>query len=306
MSQVTRGKGEAAATMVVRRAEPQIGEPEGLRMPIALENPMTGQLLDHARANLETFKNGPAELLSTARHHQFLGKKIALCGAGPSLRKHVQLIDGVDHIWGANSAAPYLAAQGVAITAAIGIDQTERMVEDWRDPPDVPHYVASTAHPSLVRHLLDRGRRVVFIHNLCGFVGENEHYQLDWPETFVLNSGATVVPRAMNLLGHLGFVRVDVYGADCWFDDGVVHANGEDVAAAFGNTMLMQGTVDGRRFITRPDLLMSAVDLARQVRINPGHIRLMGDTLAVLLLDKTDEDLDLVMRRLAPGEQPPT
>jgi hypothetical protein len=234
----------------------------------------------------------------------FSGQTLALCGAGPSLDP--ALIRGVDKVWACNSALPWLISHGAHVDAGVGIDQTPCLLREWTDPPDVTYYVATTCDPALVVHLRDHGRRVVFLHNFVGWgQDEREHYNEDWPPAFMVGEGATVVSRSIGLAAWMGFERIDVHGADCAFAEGdVAHANGETSAEAWGAPVIMSGEVNGRIWRTRPDMLMSAVDLARRTQQSQGHVRLIGDTLAVALLGKGDAYLDEVMRRLKPGEVP--
>lgn len=287
----TRGK--AVAGMVVNRVP---------RLAIELRNPVTEKLPSYARANLEIQKAHGIVMVQPGAH---AGEKLALCGAGPSLRP--DLLGRVDQVWACNSAVPYLAAQGARVDVALGIDQTPGLLREWAEPIDALYYVASTCDPELVLHLLDRGRTIQFFHNAVGFEGEIEHYNEDWPPGFMLGHGATVICRAIGLVEWQGFERVDIHGADCAFgEDGAVHANGDSPAVAYGKPLVMQGEIDGRRWVARPDMLIEAVNLARRSQHSMGRIRLMGDTLPVALLGKSEESLNQVARLLQPGEQPPT
>lgn len=295
MPSAVSARGDSSATMVVRRAKPR-----GMREPMTLTNPEHGNYEDFAMANLKLLvKHG----LGAPKADEFHGKVLALCGAGPSLAS--EPIYEADEVWGCNSAVNWLQENGHAPTAAVGIDQTEQMVKDWATTPDVTHYIASTVNPKLTEHLLARGRTVKFFHNLVGWgEGEIEFYNsAPWPASFMMGGGATVLSRTIGLAAWMGFRRIDVYGADCAFTDGIAHANGETIEDAFGHTSVMEGVVDGRTWHTRPDMLMCAVDLVRLARKYPGRIRLMGDTLPVALLGFEDAYLDQVIRRVEPGEQ---
>ena len=288
-------------TSVETSANPQ-PEPKQL-MGVELKNPVSDRLREFAFRNRVLVGPNP----EMVRKHTFLGQTLALCGAGPSLDpKHVR---GTTHVWACNSALPWLIQQGVEVSAGVGIDQSPGLLREWSDPPDVTYYVATTCDPELVGHLIDHSRRVVFMHNYVAWSeyadDEFGHYNNDWPPAYMLGTGATVVPRVIGLAAWMGFERIDVHGADCALGDGdIAHANGETAVQAFTNPVLMGGEINGRNYRTRPDLLMAAVDLARAVQSNPGHVRLIGDTLAVALQAKPDAYLDEVVRRLKPGEIP--
>lgn len=290
-------KGNAAAVMVVKRA------PKGIHVPIALHNPHDNEMEDFARANLRTYMSDP-DSFGWVEQGAFKDQVLALCGAGPSLAK--DRIYPADQVWGCNSAIKWLHEHGKAPDAAIAIDQTEGMLKDWADPPDVTYYVATTVNPKLIAHLREHDRRIVFFHNLVGFDGEVDFYNSHpWPPSFLVGTGATVVTRTIGLAAWLGFRRVDIYGADCCMDGDVAHAGGETIAEAYGAPMVMECEMFGKKWLARPDMLMSAVDLAKVVRDHPGKVRLMGDTLPVALMGMDDAFLDSVICRTDSEGKPP-
>jgi len=273
------------------------------RIAIQLANPVQ----EHLRAYITT--NRATEPLEVVQPNVFTGKSLALCGAGPSLRD--ETIRGADEIWACNSALPYLVASGAKVTGGVGIDQTPGLLREWGDPPDVPYYVASSCDPYLIQHLQAKGRRVIFFHNHVGCDSDEgaefDLYNETWPYMAMVGEGFSVVSRTIGLAQWMGFERVDVYGADCCFGpDDLAHANGDSAETAYHRPMLMEATMGDRHWRTRPDMLMDAVHLVRRARRASGVIRLMGDTLPVWLLGKPETFLDLVCRRLAPGELPPT
>jgi hypothetical protein len=271
---------------------------------IEMRSPVGNHLQAYATANVKT------RPLRVALEDAFKGETLALCGAGPSLPDH---INGVDRIFACNSALPWLVERGVPVTAGVGIDQTRGMITEWADPPDVPYFLASTVDPELVKHLQSHGREVVFFHNCVGFKDEFKWYCEHWPGTYLVGRGWTVVGRFIGLAEWMGFERIDIYGADHAFSGAAprgtpagahdtTHANGTLASEAYTEPLIMEGEIDGRVWRTRPDMLMAAVDLARQVNESDGRIRLMGDTLPAALLDKDDAFLDQVIRSLAPDE----
>lgn len=301
------GTGDARVVMGVIRAgtatpeivsHPAPIEPVRPRMAIELTNPVQDRLRDFIIENRKT------DPLLVCEQNIYAGQTLALCGAGPSLRD--ETIRGADQVWACNSGLTYLLENGVHVDAAIGIDQTPGLLKEWRDAPDVPYYVATSCDPYLVQHLSAKGREVRFFHSWVGVNGEREMYDHDWPYMPLCGEGASVVSRTIGLAHWMGFERVDVYGADCAFADGdIAHANGETAEQAYRPDVLMEGTIGNRTWRTRPDMLLDAVHLARRVRQSSGRIRLIGDTLPVSLMSKSDGFLDLVCRRLAPGEVPP-
>lgn len=305
-------RAECAVQMgVIRAPDPEMTHSapfSGQRMVIELLNPVQDKLRDFIIENRKTAD------LEVVEPGIFAGQSVAVCGAGPSLRD--ETIRGASQIWACNSALPYLIANGARVDAGVGIDQTAGMLREWADPPDVTYYVASTVDPYLVAHLKSHNRRVVFFHNHVGCdtdkdvenATEWDLYNNTWPSMALVGEGFTVVSRTIGLAQWMGFERVDVYGADCAFspDGDIAHANGESSHEAYGEHIkVMEATLAGRQWRTRPDMLMDAVHLARRTQQGLGRIRLIGDTLPVFFLGKSPEYLDLACRRLAPGELPP-
>lgn len=305
------GRGSAAVQLGKLTPDQQVQRPDitpapGVRMAIELASPVQHKLRDYILDNRKT------EPLDVIPQGGMEGRRLAICGAGPSLRD--ETIRGVDDVWACNSALPYLVSAGVSVTAAIGIDQSPGLLREWTETFDVPYFVASSVDPCLVAHLQLEGRRVRFFHSFVdccehdGGTSELDFYNRTWPTPMImLGEGLSVVSRVIGLAQWMGYERVDVYGADCCFAAGdVAHANGDGAAQAYGAPAIMQGEISGRVYRTRPDMLMDAVSLARRVRSAGGRIRLIGDTLPVALLGKPDGFLDEVCRRLQPGESPPT
>ena len=84
----------------------------------------------------------------------------------------------------------------------------------------------------------------------------------------------------------------------------VMHADGGSALASEATPVTVGGVVDsgtegvkirpghGRRWETKPDMMISAVWLVRMRRKFGNKLRLMGDTLPNALYKKTDEYLD--------------
>ena len=292
-----RGRGHAAAVLGKLAPAEQVLPPAvGHYQAIELHSPVTDKLAGYIAENRK------GEIVM-AFEGQFAGKTAAICGAGPSLAGAD--FTGVDLVFACNSAAAYLRGK---ITAAVGLDQTIALLREWADPdPSIPYFVASSCDPAVIAHLRAHGCQLFWFHNYVGLTEEPAIYNT-WPNGFMVGEGMTVVSRFLGLAQWMGIERMDVYGADCAFGpDDQAHANGENAEAAYGNPLVMVGKLppSDREWRTRPDMLRDAVHLVKRVRAANGRIRLMGDTLPVALLGKTDDYLDTVSRTLAPGEVPP-
>lgn len=269
--------------------------PAGIRLPIKLLSPLDDQLRNYALTNAQT---KPMRVLA---QNAYAGKSLALCGAGPSLDPSE--IDA-DYVFACNSALPWLVEHGKQVDVGVSIDQTDRMLEEWANPPDVDYMLASTVDPRLVAHLQAHGRNIQFFHSFVGFDDEFLFYCENYPPTIMAGTGFSVVGRFVGVAKWLGFTRIDVHGADHAFGPGdVAHANGETADEAYTTPMVMSGYVDDRLWRTRADMLIGAVDLVKRVRNTPDlEVRLIGDTLPNALLDKPDDFLDQVCRVMAPDE----
>jgi hypothetical protein len=163
------------------------------------------------------------------------GQHLVLCGAGPSLNDHAaEWTEKADQVWGCNSALTWLAKSGHRVTHGFAVDQTESLVDEWRDAPsDVDYLIASTVNPKLVQFLETEDRQHRFFHNFVGLPGpaqaihddngvflEVMQYE-DWlyanlfPASVRCGAGLNAVTRAIELGVYMGFAKITVLGADC-------------------------------------------------------------------------------------------
>lgn len=285
------GKGKARVTLGVIRGNPE--SVERLKMAVQLQNPVVDHLPAYIQENRSLFDRP-----DVAQPDCKIGRTLAICGAGPSLR---DAVIRTDDVWACNSAATYLESVNIPYDFAVGIDQTPGLLKEWATAPLAPFLLASSVDPKLVKHLQALGRRLVFFHNMVGVDNEIGLYK-QWPSTFMVTAGYSVVSRVINLAQWMGYDRIELHGVDCEFGpDDLAHANGDSANDAYGKPMVFEHTYEnGRHSRTRMDMLMDAVYLARLARAYPGHIELMGDTLPAMLKDKPDDFLDQVCRQLPP------
>lgn len=254
------------------------------------------------------------------------GQTLVLCGAGPTLREHAaEYIPKGDQVWGCNSAATWLIEQGHRVTHAFAVDQTAHMLVEWDSAPDVEYLLASTVHPHLTEYLLEKGRRIRYFMNYVGLNAgtmvswgdeemgyEDWMYQILYPGTVRVGSGLNSVNRAIDVALFAGFEKVYVLGADCclkvsspppnvpmgspeyrhWLEsETVMHADGGNALASDATPMTLSGEIDGRLWVSKPDMLISAVWLHKFREHHKGRLELVGDTLPNALHGKSDEFL---------------
>ena len=220
------------------------------------------------------------------------GESLLICGAGPSLSGVGDALDGHDgDVWACNSALNYMVEHGHRVTHGLAIDASTRMFgEVWTDPPDVEYILATTVNPGLTAHILNAGRPVTFFHSMRCVDDEVELYGLLYPKTALTGHGLNVVNRALDLAGWLGY-DVKIIGADSALgSDSSMYAGGRAKRDADWGLV---GEIDGRRWQTKPDMLMSAVELVRhRSRLGHDRVEFLGDVLPRALQDKPEEFLN--------------
>jgi hypothetical protein len=256
------------------------------------------------------------------------GQHIVIAGAGPSLNQTAaEFCPGADQVWGCNSALTWLADHGHRVTHGFTVDQTPHMCAEWATAPDVEYLLASTVHPHLVDLLVSRDRRYRHFHNFVGIkrppvqwadddgsqrtMGYEEWlYCLLYPPTLMAGSGLNAVTRAIDVAQHMGAEKITVLGADCclqmtgpsridlpfgspehltWLrEHTVMHADGGHALASEATAITMGATIDGRYWLTKPDLVITTQWLVRMAHASDGQIELKGDTLPVALYDKDE------------------
>lgn len=304
-----------AATTMTPEAAPVPDEPG--RVNCELKMPNMAQFYDYIEANARY-------ATQMVKHNSHKGKRVIICGAGPSLAAYAPALPWAHQVWACNSALPYLMGLGAPVTHGFAIDQGESMLRaaEWGTTFDVTYLLASSVNPRLVAHLAKAGRRFRFFHNYLGppnpegwvpptpgLSYEMWLYQTKYATSCQVGYGLNSVPRAICLALIMGFKEIEVYGADCacapdqapmpplrtteyddWIEHLVIYADGRTVSTNFGiGTPMTEGWVDGHRWTTRPDMVISAMHLLDLQRGYPGRIRLIGDTLPNALAKQPPE-----------------
>lgn len=243
-----------------------------------------GQRIDMSRA-----PKGP----TMATPNMAAGRNLVLCGAGPSLKEHWSYYLGAGgvsrmpktDVWACNSALTWLLEQGAYVTHGFGIDQTEGLLAEWASAPNVTYVLASTVNPKVVAHLRSHGRKVLWFHNFVGSTGEMALYKTIWPTSVMVGDGLNSVNRAMCLAQYMGYKTVTILGADCALGAGdVMHANGDGPEAHGATSVIMEGVIAGRTWVTKPDMIFSSVQMAKQAGVAFSRYKIVGDTLAGALV----------------------
>ena len=259
-----------------------------------------------------------------AQQHAQKGKTLAICGAGPSLADTAATMEHTDHVWACNSAVNFMHDHGYRMTHGFAIDQGEAMLapHEWGTTYPMPYYVASSVHPRLVQHLLAHKRKLTFFHSFLGLPDPDDWtpdprrpdvtyemtlYTTIYPTSVQVGFGLNSVPRAICLALFLGYSRILVYGADCactpdappmpflntpeyaaWIAALPMYADGRCAVQYGDDAVMAEAVIDGTRWHTRPDMVMSAVHMVDMCKQYP-QIELIGRTLPNALRHQSAE-----------------
>lgn len=256
------------------------------------------------------------------------GQHLVICGAGPSLRETAEeWCPQGDQVWGCNSALMWLLDHGHKVTHGFTVDQTPHMCAEWASAPDVDYLLATSVHPHLTSLLCSKGHSIQWFHNFlgirkphvqwpdaCGVMGtlpyEDWLYNLLFPQTTRSGSGLNATTRAIDVATYMGFEKITVLGADCcirtdrpppkrmatgsprhlrWLrEHTTMHADGGHALASEASALTLQAVIDGRFWLTKVDMAITAQWLVRMARASNGRIQVKGDGLATALMDKSD------------------
>jgi len=151
-----------------------------------------------------------------------------------------------------------------------------------------------------------RGRAMVY---------EDWLYAQCFPPTIRAGSGLNTVTRAIDVALFMGFERIILLGADCalrarkraprgtvhgtpahrkWLREQVeMHADGGHALASEATETTIEGRIDGRYWLTKADMMITAVWLVKWRRILGRKVlTIIGDTLPNALQDKDDAFLE--------------
>lgn len=134
-------------------------------------------------------------------------------------------------------------------------------------------------------------------------------YEALYPGTVRAGSGLNTASRAIDVGLAMGFSRISILGSDCclkhtritdeplgspgymdWLrNDVIMHVDGSDALRSGATAMVMQAEIDGRMWITKPDMAITAVWLAEMAKYYPERLEFVGDTLVNAIKGQTEE-----------------
>jgi hypothetical protein len=168
----------------------------------------------------------------------------------------------------------------------------------------VSYILATSVSHRLITHLTEHGRlkRIQFFHSFVGIEGEYELYTMLYPLTALIGQGLNVVNRAIGLAEWMGYDTIHLAGVDCALGPGDIFHVGETHPET---GVILRGKFDGREYATKPDMLVSAIDIVMQKRRLGNRLQLIGDTLPKALQHKDDAFLDRCITWKPPEEEIP-
>lgn len=129
--------------------------------------------------------------------------------------------------------------------------------------------------------------------------------------TVRVGSGLNSVSRAIELAVFMGAGKISVLGADCalrasepapamigspeykrWIEGVQMHVDGGNALKSGATAQTVEAVIDGRYWVTKPDMAITAVFLAEMKKHYGDLLDLVGDTLPNAIMDKPDEWLD--------------
>lgn len=236
-------------------------------------------------------------------------------------------------VYACKAAIKFLHEQGIRVDYGVSMDPGAHIADPRKieKVPGVIHIIASTSDPDLFDYLLgdeygDPAEVWVF-HSACGFAkqispeelkklskkekklytrfeveGGDVIYQMDevslykhlFTDGTAIGGGFNVVNRTVSLAQYMGARKIILAGADSgWRDNDEMYCDGPEHRPGIG--MNDKGRVDGKNWNTRPDMLASAVALAKLAKsADPGDFDILGDTLPASLVLKSDDFLNEV------------
>lgn len=137
-------------------------------------------------------------------------------------------------------------------------------------------------------------------------------YHSLYPPSMRAGSGLNSVTRAIDVGWGMGFEKITVLGADCaiwsdtpqpdcalgspesieWLEATQMHADGGSAIRSGATPVTMQAEIDGRYWVTKPDMAVSAMCLIQMKKKFGKKLQLIGDTFPNAMMNKPDDFLE--------------
>jgi hypothetical protein len=137
--------------------------------------------------------------------------RLAVCGAGPSVRTYLDELSEYDEVWAVNGAYGFLLDQGIVPQGFVALDPLPGLAEYVKAAhKDTTHYISLMCDPSVFDAL--EGFKVK-----TWVPAQPGHFKFP-PGLALVPGGTTALTRTPALAKLLGWRDVTIFGADCSFD----------------------------------------------------------------------------------------
>ncbi len=218
-----------------------------------------------------------------------------IVGAGPSIKNHESQIRDLSlepgsHVFAINWAHDWLMDRGIRVDASclyeISCNPYTNIFQ--RENFHCTYYVGSLSYPTIIKSLLDDGRKVMLFHV---FTKDDDQLEIlkKHGKSLHLGGGQATLLRAINIDMWRGYRSFHVFGADSSFD-GDSHVNGSPYNKNL-NTVEVYVEDDGkpRAFTSYSYLVQQADEFKNFYRVFHGSFREMevyGDGLLPFVFRK--------------------
>lgn len=254
-------------------------------MQIKFSNPYQDKLDEH-------IKYAASLGLKVIKPNTHTGKTAIIVGSGPSLSDDPQVIEKIRelfdngaYIFACKAAIKYLYDRGITPQFAVSMDPGDHIAtpEKMFKAPGTTHIIASSSNPATFNYLLNDDEfgkaEVKIFHSACGHPDEVKLYKKLFKSAFAIGGGFNVVNRAISVAQFLNFETIYLAGADCGWRDGQDFYCDKSQTKYKKIPMNDSGLVDGKLWYTAPDMLASAVAIAKIAKEHKDKFFFIGDIL---------------------------
>lgn len=236
------------------------------------------------------------------------GATAVLIGSGPSLKDDPAVEQALRELYGRDDTVFYglkvairwLTDHGMAPQYGVSIDPGAHIACAEKIPrvPGVTHIMATVTAPEVFDYL--EREQVELFNSVCGLEQELDLYEVLLQDKSLALGGYNVINRALGVAQHHGCERFVFAGADSgWREDQDWYCDGTRSMMQKKVYMNDDGRVDGTLWCSTPDMVASAVALARFAKNHDekgeGYkVRFIGDVLPEKLRHKDEEFLQEV------------
>ena len=139
--------------------------------------------------------------------------RLAICGAGPSLRGFLHELNEYDAIWAVNGAYGFLLSHNIVPQGFVALDPVPGLAEYVKDAhKDTTHYISLMCDPSVFDALEGFAVKT--------WIPAQPTASIKFPPgSYLVPGGTTALTRTPALAKLEGWRDVTIFGADCSFDE---------------------------------------------------------------------------------------